>query len=194
MTMIEILLILPLYIGIFVTFFRFHRIIKAMTDIDELFAPLSPDVDQESEEVETSVSKREFLVDIINQGKADKLSGKTPWMVNRIQKATEKVVEKLYHEYHQVDAKHKAEMTGKAVSTHVVSMYSKGVSRVLKIDSVEQLRKDIDNDPIIKESMADVGALLVGTFGRFLAPLLIAAHTANHAEGFVQRKEDSINN
>ena len=72
---------------------------------------------------------------------------------------------------------------------HVVNMYSKGVSRVLKIDSVEQLRRDIDNDPIIKESMADVGALMVGTFGRYLAPLLIAAHTANHTEGFVETEE-----
>ena len=48
--------------------------------------------------------------------------------------------------------------------------------------------EEIDNDPIIKESMADVGALMVGTFGRYLAPLLIAAHTANHAEGFVTEK------
>ena len=68
-----------------------------------------------------------------------------------MKKATDKVVEKLHHEYHQADAKHKAEMTGKAV----VSIYSKGVSRVLNIDSVEQLRKDIDGNPIIKESMAD---------------------------------------
>jgi len=136
-----------------------------MTEIDEFFAPLSPCGSARSgraqgaapDQVESEVaseSKREFLVYIINQGKADKLPGKTSWTVNRIRKATEKVVEKLYHEYHQADAKHKAEMTGKAVSGHVVSMYSKGVSRVLKIDSVEQLRKDIDNDPIIKEFMA----------------------------------------
>ena len=63
-------------------------------------------------------------------------------------------------------------------------IYSKGVSRILKIDSVERLRRDIVNEPIIKESMADVVVLMVGTFGRFLAPLLIVAHTANHTEGF----------
>ena len=28
--------------------------------------------------------------------------------------------------------------------------------------------------------MADIGALMVVTFGRFLAPLLVMAHTANH--------------
>lgn len=92
-------------------------------------------------------------------------------------KLVQKATEKLYHEYHQNDAKNKAEMTGKVVSNHVVSMYSKGMSRMLKIDSVEQLREDIDSDPIIRESMVEIGALLVGTFDRYLTPLLIASHT-----------------
>lgn len=183
--LLEVLLVLPLYAAIFGIFWRFRYTIKAMSEIDEIFASCTLPETEESTMVEEPC-KREFLKGVINQGKADKLPGKTLWTVKRVEKASNKVIEKLYHEYHQADAKHKAEMTGKAVGTHVVSMYSKGVSRVLKIDNVEQLRKDIDSDPIIKDSMADVGALLVGTFGRFLAPLLIAAHTANHAEGFVQ--------
>ena len=28
--------------------------------------------------------------------------------------------------------------------------------------------------------MADIGALMVGTFGRLLAPMLVTCHTANH--------------
>ena len=28
--------------------------------------------------------------------------------------------------------------------------------------------------------MVDTGALMVGTFGRLLAPILVACHTANH--------------
>ena len=188
----QVLLILPLYVGIFALFFRFRRIIKAMTEIDEMiFTNCS--LEEETTQEEGDTSKREFLIAQVERGKADKLPGKTPWTVNRLRKATDQVIEKLYHEYQQTDARHKAETTGKAVSAHVVNMYSKSVSRVLKIDSVEQLRRDIDNDPIIKESMADVGALMVGTFGRFLAPLLIAAHTANHTEGFVQRDGGTIN-
>jgi len=159
-----------------------------MTDIDEFF--FVNDKDEEVNPCEDDVSKRDFLVNVINQGKADKLPGKTKWTVNRMKKATDKIVEKLYREYHENDTRHKGEMTGKAVSAHVVNIYSKGVSRVLQIDSVEQLRKDIDSDPIIRESMADIGALLVGAFGRFLTPLLIAAHTANHIEGFVQDEVD----
>ena len=161
-----------------------------MTEIDEIVAACSI---EEEEQSTMEDSKRKFLVNVVNQGKADKLPGKTPWTVKRLEKATDKVIEKLFHEYQQADVKNKAETTGKAVGTHVVNLYSRGVSRVLKIDNVEQLRRDIDNDPIIKESMADVGALMVGTFGRFLAPFLIAAHTANHTEGFVQREDVTIN-
>ena len=180
--LLEVLLILPMYIVFFGIFWRFRHLIKVMTDIDEIFS-----VEHGDEGVcEEEVDKRDFLVQVIMQGKADKLPGKTKWTEKKVQKASDKVVEKLYHGYHQADIKHKAEMTGKAVSSHVVSMYSKGVSRVFKIDSVEQLRKDIDDDPIIKESMADIGALLVGIFGKFLTPLLIGAHTANHVEGFTQ--------
>ena len=83
-------------------------------------------------------------------------------------------------------------MTEKAVSAYVVSIYSKGVSRVLKFDSVELLRKDIDSDLIIRESITDVRALLTGMFGRILTPLLIAAHTSNHTKSFVQHDEEDI--
>ena len=183
---IELLLIFS-HVGIFALFFRFRFLIKTMTELNEMiFTNCSLEEETQEEEEEPITSKREFLIAQVEQGKADKLPGKTPWTVKRLRKATGQVIEKLHHEYHQTDVRHKAETTGKAVSAHVVNMYSKGVSRVLKIDSVEQLRRDIDNDPVIKESMADVGALMVGTFGRYLAPLLIAAHTANHTEGFVE--------
>ena len=59
------------------------------------------------------------------------------------------------------------------------------MSKVLRIDDMEQLRKDIDEDPIIKDSMADIGALMVSTFGKWLSPILIVCHTANHTQGFM---------
>ena len=33
--------------------------------------------------------------------------------------------------------------------------------------------------------MADIGALMVSTFGKWLSPILIACHTANHTQGFM---------
>ena len=68
---------------------------------------------------------------------------------------------------------------------HLIKIYLNGVSKVLRIDDMEQLRKDIDEDPIIKDSMADIGALMVSTFGKWLSPILIACHTANHTQGFM---------
>lgn len=190
--LLEVLLVLPLYFVIFGILLCFRGIIKEMTEISDILAVCNLEEEPEIAEEITTEDKRDFLKGIIDQGKADKLPGKTPWTVKRIEKATDKVIEKLYHEYHQADAKYKAAMTGKAIGTHVVKMYSEGVSKVVNIDNVEQLRKDIDSDPIIKESMSQVGALMVTTFGKLLAPILLLAHTVNHAacaKGVLEKKD-----
>ena len=57
-------------------------------------------------------------------------------------------------------------------------MYSTSIVRWFQIKDVKKVRQDIDNDPIIKDQMANVGCLFVWTFGNYLAPILIAAHTA----------------
>ena len=123
--------------------------------------------------------KREFLIDLINQGKL-----RLP--INKIKEASDAEIEKFYNEYQQKELKHKSEKTGKAVGKHIVNLYSQNISRILKIDDVDQLPRDINEDPVIKDSMANIGALMVCTFGKFLTPLLVIAHTANHTEGFVQ--------
>ena len=46
---------------------------------------------------------------------------------------------------------------------------------------VKKLRQDTEDDLIIKDQMASLGCLFVCTFGNFLAPVLISAHTANNA-------------
>ena len=46
----------------------------------------------------------------------------------------------------------------------------------------KKLRQDIENDPIIKDQMAGLGCLFVCTFGNYLSPVLIAAHTANNLD------------
>ena len=72
----------------------------------------------------------------------------------------------------------------------IISIYSKGVSRVLNIDSVEQLRKEIDGDPIIKGSMTDVGALLAGGYvwSIFDASLVRSAYSEPHRRLRVARR------
>ena len=94
-------------------------------------------------------------------------------------------MEKLHYKYTQKELQHKGEKTGKAMGKHLIKIYSNGVSKVLRIDDMEQLRKDIDEDPIIKDSMADIGTLMVSTFGKWLSPILIACHTENHTQRFM---------
>ena len=65
---------------------------------------------------------------------------------------------------------------------HVIDLYSTGIYRVVKIRDVKNLQQDIENDSIIKDQMADLGCLLVCTFGNFLAPVLVAAHTVNNLD------------
>ena len=157
-----------------------------MTDIENIFDIIEDIPNETVDVVDTPAeafqesNNRQKLIDIINQGKAHLLPGKTPWTIKRISKTPETVINKIYNDYEQREIRQKAVKTGQALGTHVTNLYSNWVSKVLNIDSVENLRKDIENDPIIKDSMADIGALMVGTFGRLLAPLLVMAHTANH--------------
>ena len=53
---------------------------------------------------------------------------------------------------------------------------------MVKIRYVKKLHHDIENDPIIKDQMANLGCFLVFTFSNFLAPFLVAAHTVNNLD------------
>ena len=69
-------------------------------------------------------------------------------------------------------------------------MYSVAISQVIKIKDIKKLQQDTENDPIIKDQMANLGCLLVCTFGNFLAPVLIDGHTANNVDFGDENKDD----
>ena len=71
----------------------------------------------------------------------------------------------MYAEYRQRELNGKGEKTGKALGKHVINLYSTGSSRWLKIKDLKKLRQDIENDPIIKCQMANLGCLFVCMFG-----------------------------
>ena len=175
----ELALVLPLYAIVFWLFFQFRPVIKIMTEFTFL-----DEVDTPREGVENR-EKREFLKDLIAQGK--KLPDKKLWTVELMDQARNEEVEKLHSKYTQKELQHKGEKTGKAMVKHLIKIYSNGVSKVVRIHDMEQLRKDIGENPIIKDSMADIGALMISTFGMWLSPILIACHTANHTQGFMIR-------
>ena len=55
--LLEVLLIFPLYMGIFALFFRFRFLIKTMFELNEIFS------DMFSENSAEEVSKRDFLIE-----------------------------------------------------------------------------------------------------------------------------------
>ena len=97
-------------------------------------------------------------------------------------KASDETINKTYAEYNQRELNEKGEKTGKALGKHVINLYSTGISRWLRIRDVKKLKQDIENDPIIKDQMTNLGCLLVCTFGNFLAPVLVVAHTLNNLD------------
>ena len=61
-------------------------------------------------------------------------------------------------------------------------MYPTVISRVVKIRDVKKLQQDIEIGPIIKDQMANLGCLLVCSFGNFLAPILVVVHTVSNLD------------
>ena len=101
------------------------------------------------------------------------------WTHGRVNKASDET-NKTYAEYKQRDLNEKGEKTGKALGKHVINLYSVSISRWFKLKDVKKLQQDIENDPIIKDQMANLSCLSVCFFGNFLAPALVAAHTLNN--------------
>ena len=97
-------------------------------------------------------------------------------------KASDETINKTHAEYKQCELNEKGEKTGKALGKHAINLYSTGISRVFKIRDVNKLQQDIENDLIIKDQMANLGCLLVCTFGNFLVPVLVTVHTVNNLD------------
>ena len=50
------------------------------------------------------------------------------------------------------------------------------------VRSASQVASQVEDSLIIKDQMAGLGCLFLCTFGKFLAPVLIAAHAANNLD------------
>ena len=144
-----------------------------MLNDDDFFGDV---VDTPEEGIE-QYKKQEELKSVIDKGK---LGHK--WTHRRVDKASDEIITKMYAEYKQRKLNEKGEKTGKALGKHVINLHSTGISRRLEIKDVKKLRQGTENDPIVKDQMANLGCLFVCTFGDYLAPVLIAAHTANNVD------------
>ena len=178
----EVLLILPLYLKLFLIWWQFQHVIKAMADVKNILN----DDDFFGDTVDTPKEgiglhrKRECLKSVIGRGKEYLLGGK--WTKEKEEKASDETINKTHVEYKQHELNEKAEKTGKFLGKHVINLYSTGISGVVKTKDVKKLQQDIQNGPIIKDQMTNLGCLFVCTFGNFLAPVLVAAHTVNNLD------------
>ena len=78
----------------------------------------------------------------------------------RVEKASNKTINKIHAEYKQYELNGKGKIIGKHLGKHVTSIYSKGVSKVVKIIYVKKLHQDTENDLIISSQMANLGCHL----------------------------------
>ena len=106
--LLEVLLIFPLYVGIFIIFYRFKHVIKMMSEIEKLFSDMS----SEDSADEIPVDKRDFLTE------------------------SDKVVEKLYEKCVnpppvKVNKQDALEM-GKPVCPVVIEMYAEGLKTLIE--------------------------------------------------------------
>ena len=127
-----------------------------------------------------ALKKRECLKSVIGRGKAYLLVRK--WTQEKVGKASDKTINKTYVEYKQCELNEKVENTGNALGKQVINLYSTRISWVVKVRDVKKLQQDIENDPIIKNQMADLGFLLVCTFGEFFASVLVAVHIVKNLD------------
>ena len=90
----EVLLVLPLYLILFFIWWRFQPLIKAMTDVEDIFDNdfFGDAVDTPKEVIEQH-KKRECLKSLIDRGK---LGHK--WTYERVDKASDEIINKTYTE------------------------------------------------------------------------------------------------
>ena len=121
-----------------------------------------------------------MLKSVIGRAKAYLLGHK--WTQEEVGKTNDETINKTYAEYKQRELNENGEKAGKTLGKHVINLYSTGIFRVVKIRDIKKLQQDIENDPIIKDQMANLGCILVSTFGNFIASVLVAAHTVNNLD------------
>ena len=166
----ELLLIFPLYIGFFVIFYRFRNTIKIMSDIESLMSDLMSD--------ETPVDKRDFLTEKVKNGEFISNS-KTPWTIERLEKASDKVINKLYEKHVnpppvKVNKQEALEM-GKPVCPVVIEMYAEGLKALIEqmpfvcsryTINTEKLKASISSDKYFCDNLAiKIGSKMIEQMG-----------------------------
>ena len=104
------------------------------------------------------------------------------WTQERVDKTSDEIINKTYAEYKQRELNEKGKKTAKELGKHVINLHSAGISAFVKIRDFKKLHQDIEDDPLIKDQMVNLGCLLVCVLGDYLAPVLVGVHTLNNLD------------
>ena len=178
----ELLLVLPFYLGILVIYFRFQSIIKAMTEANDILS----DLISEKSEIADCVSKRDFLLEKVKNGESI-ANSKTPWTVERLEKASDKVIDKLFDKYQNPPpvkiacgsaksiSKQEALELGKPICPVVIEMYAEGLKTLVDqmpyikdryVINVEKLKRNISTNKLFCDNLAiKIGSKMIEQMG-----------------------------
>lgn len=171
---IEAIFVLPVYVVIFVIYFRFQSIIKAMTEkANDIISELISETESQSD-----ISKRDFLLEKIKSGEPI-ANSKTLWTVERLEKASDKVVDKLFDKYQNPPPvkinKQEALELGKTICPVVIEMYAEGLKTLVDqmpyikgryIINSEKLKRNISTNKLFCDNLAiKIGSKMIEQMG-----------------------------
>ena len=143
-----------------------------MAELNEMISELI----EESENCD--INKREFLVNKVKNGEPISNS-KTPWTEERLEKASDKVIEKLYDKYQnpppvKINKKEALEL-GKPVCPVVIEMYAEGIKALVDqipyikghyTINVEKLKTNISTNKLFCDNLAiKIGSKMIEQMG-----------------------------
>ena len=186
--MLEICLVFPLYLTIFVIFYRFRRIIKAMA---EMFSPKN-----------SEINKREVLIKKVQNGELISNS-KTPWTEKRLKSASEKKINQLYNNLNNKSMN--IQQAGVAMNIFL--------SKKTGVKDFQKMMDDINKNPLLRSNMTKIcgslntggytsmelfGAMMYSKLGMYLAPVSAFCTIFNHLdwesfERISRERDDEIN-
>ena len=147
-----------------------------MTKVNDIFSDLLSENNTPCDL--TQSSKREFLIEKVKKGESISNS-KTLWTEKRLEKASEKVVEKLYDRYEnplpvKVDEKEALKL-GKPVCPVVIELYAEGLKGILAhipyvggqyTINVEKLKAKLSSNELFCDHLAiKIGSKMIEQMG-----------------------------
>ena len=84
--------------------------------------------------------KQEYLQTTVRKSKLYLLGDKKQWTHGRVDKASGKTIYEVYPEYKQGELNQEGEKIENTLGKHVISLYSSGISQVVKIRDLKKLQ------------------------------------------------------